>query len=74
MIRISNKYLLVALIGLGLCLILVLPFVALWSFWGYTFLAGLAIYATIAVPALAGLLILVSIWNTFDITEVHQEQ
>lgn len=67
MLKVTNKYLFIALVGFALGLTLVWPFTGLHLFSTFAWWEICLIYLIFILPALIGLLILVYVWGTFEI-------
>lgn len=72
MLKVTNKYILVALVSLGSGLIF-WPLVGMHIFTTFAWWQILAFYMISNLPALIGLLILVNVWGTFDIKEAAKK-
>lgn len=68
MFKVYNKYIFIALVGLALGLIL-MPFAVMHTMTTFNWWQILAFYGIAILPALIGLLILVNVWGTFEITK-----
>ena len=69
MIKVTNKYLLVGLVGLALALMILEPITFLHLFSSFVWWEILLLYVLLVLPALIGLLLLVNVWGTFDINK-----
>ena len=67
MIKVTNKYFLVGLVGLALALMIAEPIVFLHLFSSFVWWEITLLYVLLVLPALIGLLLLVNVWGTFDI-------
>ena len=68
MFKVHNKYILIALVGFALGLIF-WPFAMMHILTTFNWWQILAFYGLAILPALIGLLILVNVWGTFEITK-----
>ena len=72
MIKVRSKYILVALVSLGVGLIF-WPLAGMHIFTTFSWWQILVFYGISNIPALIGLLILVNVWGTFEIKEVDKK-
>ena len=73
MIRIQNKYLFIAVVGIALGLGILWPILVLAACSDFSFVEIGLFYVLIVLPAQIGLLILVSIWGQFEIKEAPKK-
>lgn len=69
MLKVTNKYLFIGLVGLGLALIFVWPITFLHLTSDLVWWQILTMYLVFTLPALIGLLLLVNVWGTFEISK-----
>lgn len=72
MLKVTNKYFLITLVSLGVGLIF-WPLAGMHIFTTFNWWQILVFYMISNIPALAGLLILVNVWGTFEIKEVTKK-
>lgn len=72
MITIGNKYLLVALIGVALGLMVLWPILGLYAVSSFALWEIALIYLCFFLPSLLGLLLLVRLWGTFEMKQPKQ--
>ncbi len=73
MLKVENKFIFIGLVGLALGLLIVYPITALHLFTNLNWLRIVLMYATLILPALIGLLLLVNVWGTFEMKKGASE-
>lgn len=67
MLKVTNKYFFIGLVGLGLGLVFVWPVTVLHLTTDFAWWQIVAMYALFVLPALIGLSILFGVWGTFEL-------
>jgi hypothetical protein len=74
MLKVTNKYLFIGLVGIALALIVVWPITCLHLVTDFVWWQIALVYTVLNLPALIGLLLIVNVWGTFDMKKEAQEK